>query len=120
MSQVFKNYFSKNILFDFLDSCCDKSKEKEYDKYYEFNNISFKKAKFEKKDLDLFYKSIKPYYHNSKKFYVDREKTYKNFITIIRQICKLLKITYKSKIKYRNSSYSMIYFIYAKNEQDDC
>ena len=120
MSQVFKNYFSKNILFDFLDSCCDKSKEKEYDKYYEFNNISFKKAKFEKKDLDLFYKSIKPYYHNSKKFYVDREKTYKNFITIIRQICKLLKITYKSKIKYRNSSYSIIYFIYSENEPDDC
>ena len=120
MSQVFKNYFSKNIFFDFLDSCCDKSKEKEYDKFYEFNNISFKKAKFEKKDLDLFYKSIKPYYHNSKKFYVDREKTYKNFITIIRQICKLLKITYKSKIKYRNSSYSIIYFIYSENEPDDC
>ena len=83
MSQVFKNYFSKNILFDFLDSCCDKSKEKDNEDFYEFNNTSFKKAKFEEKDLEVFYKSIKPYYHNSKKFYVDREKTYKNFITIM-------------------------------------
>ena len=120
MSQVFKNYFCKSILFDFLESCCEKSKEKDFENFYEFNNTSFKKAKYEEKELESFYKSIKPYYHNSKRFYVDREKTYKNFITIIRQICKFLKITYKSKIKYRNSSYSIIYFISSENKQENC
>lgn len=120
MSQVFKNYFSSSILFDFLDSCCTKSNDKDFINYYEFNNTSFKKAKFEEKELNKFYKTIKPYYHNSKNFYVNREKTYKNFVTIIRQICKFLKITYKSKIKYRNSSYSIIYFISLENESNDC
>ncbi len=120
MSQVFKNYFPKDILFELLENFCDKSTNKDYDNYYEFNNTSYKKAKYENEKLNNFYKAIKPYYHNSKKFYVDREKNYKNFVTIIRQICKFLKITYKSKIKYRNSSYSIIYFIDAENKTDDC
>ena len=120
MSQVFKNYFSETILFNFLETCCEKGKEKDYENFYEFNNTAFKKAKYDEEHLDTFYKSIKPYYHNSKRFYVEREKTYKNFITVIRQICKFLKITYKSKIKYRNSSYSIIYFISLENKEDNC
>ena len=31
---------------------------------------------------------IKPYYFKSKQFYLERDKNYKNIITIIRQICK--------------------------------
>jgi len=120
MSQVFKNVFSQTVLFDFLNSCCEKSMDKQYENYYEFNNTSFKKAKYEQDALETFYKTIKPYYHKSKSFYIDREKTYKNFVTIIRQICKFLKIAYKSKIKYRNSDYSIIYFIDSTKTQDDC
>ena len=120
MSQVFKNYFSNNILFDFLKSCCQKSASKGFEDYYEFNNTSYKKAKYEVVDFETFYKTLKPYYHNSKQFYVEREKTYKNVITVIRQICKFLKLTYKSKIKYRNSSYSIIYFISEGSKEENC
>jgi hypothetical protein len=116
MSQVFKNYFSKTILIDFLKTCCDKIDNKNLIGCYEFNNTSYKKSKYEENELNLFYKKIKPYYHNSKQFYVDREKTHKNVITVIRQICKFLKITYTSKIKYRNSSYSIVYFISGESE----
>jgi hypothetical protein len=120
MSQVFKNFFSESVLFNFLDTCCEKSTDKQYENYYEFDPISFKKAKYDAESLKHFYKSIKPYYHKSKNFYIDRERTYKNFVTIIRQICKFLKITYKSKIKYRNSDYSIIYFIDSLKTQDNC
>jgi hypothetical protein len=116
MSQVFKNYFDKDILFDFLETCCDKVEHKDLSNCYEFNNTSCKKAKYEETDLNTFYKKLKPYYHNSKQFYVDREKTHKNIITVIRQICKFLKIAYTSNIKYRNSSYSIIYFISVENK----
>jgi hypothetical protein len=120
MSQVFKNYFSKDVLFDFLESCCDKAEHKDLNCCYEFNNTSYKKAKYEENKLDAFYKKIKPYYHNSKQFYVNREKTHKNVITVLRQICKFLNITYTSKIKYRNSSYSIIYFISVENTSESC
>ena len=120
MSQVFKNFFSESVLFDFLDTCCEKSTIKQYEHYYEFNPTSFKKAKYDEDSLEQFYKSIKPYYHKSKNFYIDRERTYKNFVTIIRQICKFLKITYKSKIKYSNSDYSIIYFIDSTKSQENC
>jgi hypothetical protein len=120
MSQVFKNYFSKDILFEFLDTFCDKVEHKDLSGCYEFNNTSYKKAKYEETALNVFYKKLKPYYHNSKMFYVDREKTHKNVITVLRQICKFLKITYTSKIKYRNSGYSIIYFISAENTPENC
>lgn len=120
MSQVFKNYFSKDVLYDFLDTCCDKVEYKDLSGCYEFNNTSYKKAKYEETEIDAFYKKLKPYYHNSKQFYVEREKTHKNVITVIRQICKFLKITYQSSIKYRNSTYSIIYFIAVENTPDNC
>ena len=56
MSQVFKNYFSKNILFDFLDSCCDKSKEKEY--ISRRLNCRFFTPKSSKKDKNTIKKAV--------------------------------------------------------------
>ena len=37
---------------------------------------------------------------------------YKNFVTIIRQICKYHHIPFTSNIKYSKSKYEIKYFIY--------
>ena len=57
-------------------------------------------------------KKIKPYYFKSKQFYLERDKNYKNIITIIRQICKFNHMAYTSKIVYLKSTYEIKYFIY--------
>ena len=62
--------------------------------------------------LTEFYKTLKPFYFNSKQYYLEREKTYNYFTTIIRQICKKNTIPFTSNIKYCNSNYNIRYFIY--------
>ena len=37
---------------------------------------------------------------DSQKFYVERKMTYKNFVTILRQICKYHNIPFTTNIKY--------------------
>ena len=39
--------------------------------------------------LEDFIKSLHGYYFNSKNYYITREMTYKNIVTIIRQLCKI-------------------------------
>ena len=72
----------------------------------------FKKIKFKPENLDNFYNQIKQYYFKSKLFYLERDKTYKNFVTILRQICKYHAIPYTSKILYSKSTYEIKYFIF--------
>ena len=55
-----------NLLFDILDKVCIKT-----DKYYLVNQDSYKKIIFHKYNDD-FCKSILPYYHQSKNFYITR------------------------------------------------
>lgn len=107
MSQIFNQSIPKKILIEFLDAFCTKK-----DTHFIFSNTIFKKIKFEPKNLEDFYNNIKPYYFKSKLFYLERDKTYKNFITILRQICKYHAIAYTSKIIYSKSTYEIKYFIY--------
>ena len=105
-SQIFKNQISSERLFDLLEKICIKN-----DKYYILNKISFKKCEF----LQLwnpFCEEIKPAYHKSKQFYIDKKHNYSSFITIIRQICRLNNINYFSNISYNKSTYDIIYNIY--------
>tara|TARA_B100001093_G_C26837273_1_gene1018932 strand:+ start:89 stop:421 length:333 start_codon:yes stop_codon:yes gene_type:complete len=107
MSQIFKKNFSKKIIYDFLDEFCDKSNN-----FYIFTKTTFKKIKLQNMDkLNKFYDTLKPFYFNSKIFYLERDKTYKNFITILRQITKYHHIPYTSKIVYLKSTYEIKYFI---------
>jgi len=107
MSQIFQKHIPKNILVDFLQKYCEHT-----DKYFIFSKIIFKKIKYDEKNLDAFFELIKPYYFKSKLFYLERDKTYKNFITILRQICKYHHIAYTSKIIYSKSTYEIKYIIY--------
>ena len=83
---------SNHILYDFLNIYCIKQ--------YEFNN-----------NIIEFYNILKNHYYSNKTIYLEREINYKNFITVIRQICKKNNISYIKKIKYDKSNYNIVYYI---------
>lgn len=104
--QTFKNQVPNELVFELLDKLCIKN-----DKYYAFNSDSFKKGVYTG-DIPTFVEACLPYYHLSKRKYLEKKLTYNSFMTIIRQICNFNKIVYTSKIKYNKSSYDIIYSIY--------
>jgi hypothetical protein len=108
-TQIFKKDIPNEILFDLLENICMKN-----EKHYVLNTNSFKKGIFNE-SIHQFIEICKPYYHNSKKKYLEKKLTYNSFITIVRQICNYNKLTYTSQIKYNKSSYDIVYIIYRKN-----
>jgi hypothetical protein len=105
-SQIFKNPIPNQILIKLLDDIAIKS-----DKCYVVNNNSYKKGIFNE-TINNFINECKPYYHLSKRKYLDRKLTYNSFVTIIRQICNFNKVTYTSQIKYDKCTYDIMYYIY--------
>jgi hypothetical protein len=105
-SQIFKNKIDNKLLFDLLDKICIKN-----DSYYIFNNNAFKKGKYTD-DIDVFINECVPYYHLSKRKYLEKKITQKSFVTILRQICNFNNIRYVSKIVYNKSTYDVVYYIY--------
>ena len=106
MSQIFKKEYPKNSFFNFLSLFCESNTNQ-----YIFSKEAFKRIKLEKKENE-FCDELKKYYFTSKYRYLERDKTYKNFVTIIRQICKYYHIPFTSDIKYSKSKYEIKYFIY--------
>ena len=107
MSQIFK----KNIEAGFFVNFIKKYANNKGNHQYVFNHISYKKANYND-DVQNLINYLLNYYHKSKQFYLTRNMNYKNFITIIRQICNFLCIPYTSKIIYSNSKYNINYKIY--------
>lgn len=105
-SQIFKQPIPNELLIELLDSVAIKT-----EKCYVLNNNSYKKGMFNGTIIQ-FVEKCKPYYHVSKRKYLERKLTYNSFITIIRQICNINKITYTSQIKYDKSAYDIMYYIY--------
>jgi len=105
-TQIFKKNIPNDMLFSLLDSTCLKN-----EKHYTLNAESFKRGLF-KEIIQKFITDCIPYYHLSKRKYLERKITYNSFTTILRQICKFNKITYTSKIIYDKSSYGIVYYIY--------
>jgi hypothetical protein len=105
-SQIFKTSFSKDILYDFLEIIATKKTN-----CFLLTKVNYKSAVFQKL-IDPFLDSIKEHYFASKKKYVTRKMNYKNFVTVIRQICKFHHIPFSSNIKYDKSSYEIEYNIY--------
>jgi hypothetical protein len=104
--QIFKSYVPNEMFFEFLDKICLKT-----EKYYLIDMNSYKKMLFYSHNVEFFDK-IRPHYHLSKQFYLDRKITYNTFTTIIRQICKANNIMFTSQIKYNESKYNIDYLIY--------
>ena len=105
-NQIFKNNVPNELLFDLLEKICVKTT-----KYYYFNIDSFKKGIFTQ-DINQFFEQCKPYYHISKKKYLEKKITYNTFITVLRQICNFNKIIFTSQIKYDKSKYNIVYYVY--------
>jgi hypothetical protein len=105
-SQIFKNNIPNELLFALIESISIKT-----EKYYVVNNNAYKKGMFNE-SIPKFLQECKPYYHLSKRKYLERKIKYNAFITILRQICNFNKITYTSQIKYDKSQYDIIYYIY--------
>jgi len=105
-TQIFKKNVPNELIFSLLDSICMKN-----EKHYTLNIEAFKKGIF-KESISNFLTNCNPYYHISKKKYLERKLTYNSFTTILRQICNFNKITYTSQIKYDKSRYDIIYYIF--------
>jgi hypothetical protein len=105
-TQIFKKNIPNEIIFELLDVICLKN-----EKYFTININSFKKGIYTD-IIQNFIETCKPYYHISKRKYLERKITYNSFTTILRQICNFNKITYTSKINYDKSTYNIVYYIY--------
>jgi hypothetical protein len=106
LSQIFKNAIPTKMLFELLDKICLKN-----EKHYTVTIDSFKKGVYSE-DIQSFLVECNPYYHISKRKYLEKKLTYNSFVTVLRQICNFNKITYTSQIKYDKSSYDIVYYIY--------
>jgi hypothetical protein len=111
ISQIFKTFIDKQILFEFLDMVSSYRD----DMKYKFDISSYKRA-IHLDVLNNFIETVKPYYHLSKRVYVDKKQSYKMITTVIRQICRLNGIFYKQEIKYAKSSYEIVYHIYCPDK----
>lgn len=102
MSQIFKSKFPKQMFIDFLNKT---QQIQEYNLYfYVFTFEMYKKLQYNQ-TLTEFLNSCKPYYHQSKMFYINREMSYVRFLTILRQLCHNTEMKYKTGIKYEKSTY---------------
>jgi hypothetical protein len=110
MSQLFKYNIDGNYFSQFIIKYSTKIKNNEYN----FSLVSYKKAIYDNKITELIEK-LKSCYHKSKLFYIKRAMNYKNFLTILRQLCTSLSIKYSSKILYNKSKYNINYNIYLNN-----
>ena len=108
-NQIFNFFININLLNVFF-SFIKKINIKNDDNIIIIDKIIYKKIKYNG-ILDVFINKIKIYYNKNKLFYVNRTITYKNFLTIIRQICKLYNLKFENKIKYFNSTYEIYYII---------
>jgi len=105
-NQIFKTSIPSDMLFELLEKVCNKT-----EKYYTINNNSYKKGIFTK-DIPEFLEKCIPYYHVSKRKYLECKLTYNSFTTVLRQICKFNATKYTSQIKYDKSKYDIVYYIY--------
>jgi hypothetical protein len=106
VNQIFIKTMPISILYNVLNIVGEK-----YDNYYKISKVSYKKADYYNK-LDDLIETIKPYYCNSKKHFVERRIDYVKFITILRQLCNHFNFYYDSKMIYNNSNYEIDYYIY--------
>ena len=101
--------FTKKIPIEILYNILDKIAIKK-DKSYLFNYNCFRIMIYHKWNEEIL-QSLIDYYNPSKQYYLTRPITYNSFITIIRQICKINNVEFKTKIMYQHSIYNIEYYI---------
>lgn len=111
LQQIFKQIPDLEYIKHIIDTICFKERETlTYKKYY-INEEIFKSYVFNDSSMEIV-SDLHSYYHNSKLKYLQSLHKYKNFITILRQLCKTTeKIQYEKKIKYQFNNYKIEYTI---------
>ena len=104
-NQIFKTTVPIELIWDFF-----KHNFTETDTHIHITKYLFCKTVYNN-NITLFIDSIKEHYYLSKRKYIDRELTYKYFLTIIRQLCNAHNILYSTTLIYNKSSYEIEYFI---------
>jgi len=105
-SQVFRNVPDMIRLFQLLEPVCD-----ENEKWFVVSELSFRRL-LRQDVLEAYCKELSNNYHSSKHFYLAKYRTFNGFLTILRQLCKVMCIGYISKIQYTHSNYSKVLEIY--------
>jgi hypothetical protein len=109
-SQVFRSVPDMIRLFELLEPVCD------YDeKWFVVSEMSFRKL-LRNDLLSEYCQALKDNYHSSKHFYLAKHQSFNGFLTILRQLCKVMCIGYLSKIKYSHSNYSKVLEIYVPRQ----
>jgi len=106
-SQIFYKDISSNILYELLDNI---PVEDQTDNSYRIDPIIFRQLQYNNL-IEPFYIRLNEYYYKCKRFYLERLVTYKNFLTIIRHICRYNNIKIVKRVIYCNSKYAIQYFI---------
>lgn len=114
-SQIFCKNIPLDILYNLLDTVSKKILQEDISnciiEFYKIDKIIFKRLEFHGHIIDFIGK-IRDYYYPNKQFYIEREITYNNFLTIVRQICKFNNIELKKEIIYEKDTYQIEYYIY--------
>tara|TARA_Y100001970_G_C14171553_1_gene824473 strand:- start:444 stop:797 length:354 start_codon:yes stop_codon:yes gene_type:complete len=114
-SQIFHTAPPKEVLIEFIHKYGEQQTQPNE---HVFSNSAFKKAKYQD-EITKFIDSVKNFYYNSKRKYVDRKMTFKHFSNVLRQICRFYKITFYSKIKYRKSKHETDYYIILSDSKEN-
>ena len=109
-SQIFKNKIPIELLFTLFNLVIT-IQSNDQSKYYIIDKTIFKKLQYNNY-IQEFLDEIIQYYYTSKQYYVTRNINYNNFLTIVRQICKINNINITKKILYTKSNYNILYYIY--------
>lgn len=112
-SQLFREKVPAHILYDLLEKIC-----LETPSYYYVDMTAYKKMLFHGFHTE-FLIALKPYYHLSKTYYLERKLTYTSFTNMVRQICKSGDIVIESEMKYNHSKYYINYIIKKEEKQEE-
>ena len=129
MSQLFKKEFDdeiKKYLINFMKKYCkcgeiESGLGHNLDMLFwaTFNKESYKKAQIDNA-VEEFYNKFKPYYHVSKRFYIeDRIESYRKIATVLRQICRANKFSFTSRVNYIKSKHNTYYIISFPKEEEE-
>lgn len=112
LTQLFKDELPYNMFVNFLNDICIKQHSNN-NIVYIINYELFKKGLFNDTIIN-FIELCKNYYYKSKHTYLNKKITYKGLITVVRQLCKYHRLSYKSQIVYDRSKYNIVYYITLK------
>ena len=105
-SQVFRMIPDYHKVFSVLDEVCVNS-----EKYFVIKDTTYRQLLYCEK-IEKFYDYLYPYYHVSKNFYLELERGYSGFLSVLRQLCKVFDIPFVSKVVYQHGSYINTMTIY--------